>query len=62
MLFPAEDTHRKCCRCSEETATLFILGYTEVDPLEICSGCAKQLARYILEDLCALETTGGRHG
>lgn len=36
-------------------------GYSPSD-IDLCASCAKQLARKILEDLCALETPGGRRG
>ena len=48
------------CLCGNE-ATIIMSGYAE-SGLDLCSGCALQLARKITEDLCELLTVGGRHG
>lgn len=52
----------RCYACSGsrmEQATILMWGYGETD-LELCTKCATQLARKLLEDVCACN--GARHG
>jgi|1186.fasta_scaffold65551_2 hypothetical protein len=50
----------ECDNC-HGTSTIAITGYSR-DGFDLCSDCALQLARKLMEDLCELLTRGGRHG
>ena len=56
-----ETTKRNCDGCHEVSAVISMHFYSE-GFMDLCSDCALQLARKLLEDLCELLTKGGRHG
>jgi hypothetical protein len=45
----------------EAALRTLMIGYAKGE-LSLCSDCALQLSRKILEDLCELLAWGGRHG
>ena len=53
-----------CDKCGGEDADIVMIGYgdDQVGDCNWCADCAMQLARMLMEDLCELKTTGGRHG
>lgn len=52
-----------CGHCNERAGEIRIWGYAPNETtLELCRDCAKQLARMLLEDICAIDSKGGRHG
>ena len=48
--------------CGEEAEILMECYAAHSARIMLCANCAKQLARKLLEDICASETPGGRHG
>ena len=50
-----------CTGCHKRPGPIWMHCYAEAD-LFLCSDCAMQLVRKIMEDLCELLTKGGRHG
>ena len=51
-----------CDACKERHPAIMMMGYAEnYAGIQLCEVCALQLARKLLEDLCAL-TPLGRHG
>lgn len=52
------------CECGVgEPAKITMTGYAEEGAvIHLCKDCALQLSRKLLEDLCELDTKGGRHG
>ena len=49
-----------CPSCETEGAEIMMLSYVRGREIILCRGCALQLSRKLLEDLCALD--GDRHG
>jgi hypothetical protein len=57
------NAQRNCDACGKAPAALEMHGYSEgASNICLCAECALQLARKLLEDLCALLTKKGRHG
>jgi len=56
-----EDTRCRYCRKAEPVILMLFYSDKKADNL-LCSDCAMQLARKLLEDLCAVLTREGRHG
>ena len=51
-----------CVECENEPSTIWMRGYaTNHADILLCAGCAMQLARKLLEDICEVATKGGRH-
>ncbi len=48
-----------CGACGKVWAEITMWGYAEAN-LELCTSCALQLGRKLLEDICVFH--GGRHG
>lgn len=52
-----------CTSCNKELAQIEMHGFADKTAnLLLCADCAMQLARKLMEDLCALITKSGRHG
>lgn len=51
-----------CGNCGQVAEILIISFSDRKGGLTWCSDCAMQLARILLEDICALRSKGGRHG
>lgn len=50
------------CGCGRE-AKIVLIGYANKrESNDLCADCALQVIRKLSEDLCELQTFGGRHG
>jgi hypothetical protein len=51
----------ECSHCTRKALITIIEYADDAADINLCTNCAKQLARKLLEDLCAV-SWGGRHG
>lgn len=53
-----------CASCELQFDILIVMHHyaTNESNIVLCTDCAKQLARKILEDICEIDTKSGRHG